>query len=242
MNFLKIACKVQAQNALKMMILLAIILTSTSLSGQTREQQRRADAYDQNNRNRNQNATNDTFWWDLLVSAASKPRSSTGIVSEKYNNGNWYAGQYANRQFQGVGTYFDTKNNRYFTGEWEKGTTKGFGISYSGDDFNKQERYLGVFDASGFRQGYGLFFSRNGQISLGTWKDGKKNGFSITYFKTSRSETKEFIKYFGEYKKDNINGYGIKYYSDGSFESGLWENYKLVKPLTKLEVLEKLGF
>ncbi len=90
---------------------------------------------------------------------------------------------------------------------------------YRGDTINR-------IDLQGRKQGLWLYFNdtyKNGIIQQGFYKDGKKQGEWIVYYKNGNIKSKSF------YKDNHIFGPVTTYYKDGTIrEQGRWERNKWV--------------
>ncbi|WP_298418090.1 hypothetical protein [uncultured Kordia sp.] len=202
---------------MKKILILAITLITVGTQivlGQTREQQRRAETYYQNQQKQEQLSKS----WDWLFGSSNPNYNQNNLVKWENNNGDWYVGKGKNKERNGLGIDYSRENN---------------GIFFSQFINNK---------ANGFT----FYSNKNGYSFFGSFKLGKKNGFVIS--KWSKTNPASFngysniIKYLGEYKEGEWHGYGIVYFKDGTYKSGVWIENVLSKELPKLEVLEALGF
>ena len=192
-----------------------MFLTTNSFLGQTVIQQKKAEAYYQ----KQQSQKIDTNSWDWLFgsSTSSLNYDKYNIVKWELEDGGWYTGQGKNDEYIGFGIQHKTKNNSYIFSNWKNTKPNGITLSQSSN--------------------YSFF---------GSYKNQQKNGFGITkwsnYRPYSNNNYKNVIKYIGEYKDGIWSGYGIIYFKNGTYKSGIWVDAVLSKILPKLEVLEALGY
>jgi hypothetical protein len=74
----------------------------------------------------------------------------------------------------------------------------------------------------------------DGNIFEGEWKNGKLEGIGTMSLPNG-------VKYFGEFKEQNMHGHGVVYLANGSVaQSGVYENNKLSTSLGESAVLEIL--
>lgn len=199
-------------------MIVLILFGSHTVFGQTTNQQRRADAYYQNEQRREENSEGSSLLWDMLFGSANASPAS-GITADKFANGGWFAGQYANSKCNGLGiNYFKTPNTEhYIFSNWKNDSINGLTI-VSSDSYS----FFGEYD------------------------NGKKDGFGMTSWSPNEPLNNkgytDIVKYVGEYKQGEWHGYGILYFKDGTYKSGIWVDSVLNTELPKLEVLEALGF
>lgn len=106
------------------------------------------------------------------------------------------------------------KDGCKYAGEFSNGTPNGKGTWYHTGKFSG-DRYEGAM-INGKFCGIGTYYSRNGDIRTGEWKDDSMNGYG-------RYEEVNGYKYEGKFVKDIFDGYGI------SYEGKIGENtYKIV--------------
>lgn len=138
------------------------------------------------------------------------------FVEWGYSNG-FYYGRNMNGFRDGIGTYYFIDSGTRYFGGWQKDEKEGYAVN-----INPTSLFTGYY------------------------KNNKKNGFGITQWLVDKplkqDGFKDIIKYVGMYKNSKRNGYGVLYFKDGSYLSGIWENSTLKTALSKIEVLENLGF
>ncbi|PQJ69640.1 MORN repeat-containing protein [Polaribacter butkevichii] len=202
---------------MKNLLLLLILIYSTTngIVAQTEVQKKKAEDYYQK-QPQLKRYTN-TWYWLFGSSNSNDNLSKNKMVSWELEDGGWYAGLGKNENYTGYGIQFKSKNNSYIFSNWKNTKPNGMTLSQSLD--------------------YSF---------MGTYQDAVKNGFGITkwsnYKPFSNNNYKNVIKYVGEYKNGIWSGFGILYFRDGTYKSGIFVDSILSKELPKLEVLEALGF
>ena len=159
-----------------------------------------------------------------------------GLGEYHRKDGSLYSGAFYNGHPQGNGRE-TFKDGSFFEGFYVNGKKK-----YGKFEWKNKNSYEGYFEKDLFN-GFGKYKWGDKKQYEGNWKDGKMNGKGkLTYSDRSYYEG-EFVDgkkegtgkyvwksniYFGEWKNDIQNGYGI-YYKDGKKIKGFWENGKLKK-------------
>ena len=69
------------------------------------------------------------------------------------------------------------------------------------------------------RNGFGNYFSSEGEIYSGNWKNDRIEGEGTFIYSDGR-------KYKGNFKNDVKDGYGEYYWPDGDIYKGFWKNGK----------------
>ncbi|AUC85316.1 hypothetical protein CW731_08440 [Polaribacter sp. ALD11] len=199
----------------QLLVLILIFTTTHSLSAQTVSQQQKAEAYYQNQQP--EKRYSNTWYWLFGPSNSSATNDVNNRVAWELEEGGWYAGLGKNDNYTGYGIQYKLKTNSYIFSNWKKTQPNGMTLSQSPD--------------------YSF---------MGTYKNKAKNGFGITkwsnYKPFNNNNYKNVIKYIGEYKNGVWSGYGILYFRNGTYKSGIFIDSILTKELPKLEVLEALGF
>ncbi|WP_298418091.1 hypothetical protein [uncultured Kordia sp.] len=213
-----------------------IIIGMLTVLGQTKEQQRRADAYYQNQQTKQQNSSS----WDSSFSSSNFKQNN--LVNWEYDDGTWYSGQVDSKKNKsGFGTYKYSQGRGLFSGQYRNDKRNGYGIYVW---FGKAI-YFGQWKENS-RSGIGTLLHDDGTIYNGSWKNSKQDGFGISHYPKNNPLEKnnyvDIVKYVGEYKQAEWDGYGILYFKDGTYKSGIWIDNVLSKELPKSEVLEALGF
>ena len=168
-----------------------------------------------------------------------------GNLTSKDNLFN-YEGDWANDQFEGVGTWFD-HGDRYM-GEFKGGKFHGNGNLYkkNGDiydgeffegflkkgkiNFNNGDVYEGDLIDDKF-EGKGTYKYKNGDTFSGDFIQGNKKFGEIIY--------NNGYKYEGYFEEDKYNGEGILYKSDSKEEvQGIFKDGNLVEKLDKVKFKE----
>ena len=159
-----------------------------------------------------------------------------GLGEYLRKDGSIYSGAFYNGHPQGNGRE-TFKDGSFFEGFYVNGKKK-----YGKFEWKDKNCYEGYFEKDIFN-GLGTYKWGDKKQYEGNWKDGKMNGKGkLTYSDGSYYEG-EFVDgkkegtgkyvwksniYFGEWKNDIQNGYGI-YYKDGKKIKGFWENGRLKK-------------
>tara|TARA_R110000764_G_scaffold3762_8_gene15485 strand:+ start:969 stop:1577 length:609 start_codon:yes stop_codon:yes gene_type:complete len=199
----------------RLFVFIVLCICTHTVIGQTENQKLKAEAYHQDQQFVNR-YTNSWYW--LFGSSNSKSNNDEPpTVNWELEDGGWYTGQGRNNEYSGFGIQYKPKDNAYIFSKWENTSPDGMTLSQSLD--------------------YSF---------LGTYENNEKNGFGITkwsnYKPFSNENYKNVIKFIGEYKDGVWHGYGIIYFRNGTYKSGIFINSILSKELPKIEVLEALGF
>lgn len=173
------------------------------------------------------------------------------------NNGNKYTGEWKDDKFDGYGRIISI-NGAYYEGYWFKGVAEGKGTFYSSkmnftyigefknnffhgkgkETFSDNTVYEGMF-SNGLREGEGKYIYSDSSYYTGNFKNNQYNGngtfkwkdgrFFIGSWKNNQMNGKgEFHwdkenKYIGEYKNNCRGGFGIYNYKNDYYE-GKWVN------------------
>ena len=129
-------------------------------------------------------------------------------LAENEYKGDQYVGEYKNGYVHGQGTYITAKGNKY-VGEYREGRRNGqFVVSYTNGD-----KFVGEYKNDiKYSQGtyiYGPNSEWAGEKYMGEHKDGERTGLGIYFWADGRKD-------IGEFKNGYLNGYAIRYNSDGS--------------------------
>ena len=170
-----------------------------------------------------------------------------GLGEYYRKDGSLYCGAFYCGHPQGNGKE-TFKDGSFFEGYYVKGKKK-----YGKFEWKDKNSYQGYFEKDLFN-GHGIYKWGDKKQYEGNWKDGKMNGKGkLTFFDGSYYDG-EFVDglkegtgkyvwksniYYGEWKNDKQNGYGI-YYKDGKKIKGLWENGKL-KQETNINSLSNIN-
>jgi len=106
-----------------------------------------------------------------------------------------------NDMYEGSGTYYSSKKDVKYTGEWKDGKMDGKGIISFGEKSEFPGKY---YD--------------------GLWKEGEKNGHGIMFF--GRTGKFAMCKYTGDWKDNKMDGFGKFEWADGSYYEGPWQYNK----------------
>jgi hypothetical protein len=238
MNILKTNCVKKIQKQCQLMILLAITLISTSLPGQTREQQRRADAYDQNKNTREaiKNSNN-----DAALSLAGAILSGIMINNANANSKKVDLGKCVfqnpknEKKKQGIGEC------RYLNRNVKKGT-------WVAGKLRKGSLY--IYSGSKFVKGYFTYGQEEIKRGLLYQPIFKKYIDIVGTVSSLKKDDKNEIIFYGEIKhyENNTNltpnGFGVYRYKDGAIVKGFcgkWKNGKLTKKMKLKKVLKKIA-
>lgn len=94
--------------------------------------------------------------------------------------GDRYEGMVKNDKWHGQGTYYYSNGNKY-VGEFKEGVAEGLGtLFHFAENENKGDKYIGQFKNYEF-YGQGTYYFADGRIEKGDFKNGKLNGFAISY-------------------------------------------------------------
>jgi len=74
--------------------------------------------------------------------------------------------------------------------------------------------FVGDVDKDGYRHGYGIYRSKNGNFYRGEWKKGKKDGFGIASYGANI--------YLGQWKNNMRHGHGVMKIENGDVFEGDW--------------------
>lgn len=117
-----------------------------------------------------------------------------------YADSTEYSGAWHRGLRQGCGTFLNAQGLSR-AGLWKADTLS------QGVETGRDERYEGEFDARGLRHGYGKVISQGGDIYLGNWVDGKRDGFGFSVG-TAR------VVHAGIWRDDVFKGERMIYTSD----------------------------
>jgi len=200
---------------IQLLSFVVLLTIAQSLIGQTKKQQKEAEAYYKNEQLVNK-FTN-SWYWLFGPSNSQENNKDYSIVHWELDEGGWYSGQGFNNNYNGYGIQHKPKDNSFIFSNWKNTSPNGMTLSQSLD--------------------YSF---------IGTYENQEKNGFGITkwsnYKPFSNENYKNVIKYVGEYKDGIWSGYGIIYFRNGTYKSGIFVDSILSKELSKIEVLEALDF
>lgn len=123
-----------------------------------------------------------------------------GPGKESYIAGSNYEGEFKNGMKCGYGI-FKGKSGYEYHGEWREGVKQGFGIEYNipvigntpievdpADESFKKYLYEGEF-WNNKRHGHGKYIEPTGDLYIGGWAEGKKQGLGLEYEKASEKWT-----------------------------------------------------
>ncbi|WP_445747277.1 MORN repeat-containing protein [Polaribacter sp.] len=141
-----------------------------------------------------------------------------GFGIRMYNNGDKYMGSWQKGNKYGIGVFI--KNNGSIIKGFFKNNvlTSEYVLTYTVYNFfNKTKKGCISGDCV---NGYGTFYYDNGDLYVGTWRNGLKEGNGYYYWKSGNV-------YCGEFKQGSFEGFGsIMYGIDANFECyiGTWKN------------------
>jgi hypothetical protein len=111
--------------------------------------------------------------WDNCFTVYSFPKGH-----ESY--GDRYEGMIKNDEWHGQGTYYYSNGDKY-VGEFKEGKAEGLGtFFYLADNVHKGDKYVGQYQ-NDERHGQGTYYFADGRIEKGDFKNGKLNGYAISY-------------------------------------------------------------
>ena len=133
-------------------------------------------------------------------------------IPYKYDNGEYYIGEWKNGKINGKGTIYWSTGEK-LSGEFKNGNA----FNCEGTLIYKSGKYVGAI-VEGLRTGYGKCYHNNGDYCEGEYHNGKLNGQGMYRWKDGSTWQGEF--------KDNQpwNGNGTWHYEDGTIKTGKWKN------------------
>ena len=170
-----------------------------------------------------------------------------GMGSVRYENGNWYHGEFVNGLKDGEGIYYDVSSEYFYFGEWKEGNREGKGIAgwlsedkqsmdnfyvatYQNDKINGEgvelyneakAWYKGAFNEEGKKEGTGMIVWQDGKRYIGDFANDVRDGYGIFQWPDGK-------RYEGQWKGDKRNGEGTMYWTDGTVSTGQWQNDEMV--------------
>ena len=159
-----------------------------------------------------------------------------GLGKKYYKNGDIGFGTFSNFKREGY-CKRTWKVGGYVQGNYKNGLPNGFiELSYSDRDLFIGEYKDGKAEGYGQRKYptgdtfegeyrddeklFGIYISLNGNKYEGEWKNNECEGYGIRYYINGDN-------YKGEWKNGNAEGYGIKYFNNGDKYKGEWKNDKM---------------
>jgi hypothetical protein len=196
--------------------------------------------------------------WQVQAQCTGDCQNGNGKKSDA--DGNTYNGQWKNGMMDGIGT-LSTKGGIRYYGEFKADNMHGYGVIYGADgkviqsgiyETNKlssslsessvldyiRQKQSGTLTASSTdcigdcQNGNGKKADADGSTYDGHWSNGMMDGIGTL-------STKGGIRYYGEFKADNMHGYGVIYGADGKvIQSGIYDTNKLSSSLSESSVLD----
>lgn len=128
-----------------------------------------------------------------------------------------YKGHWKNNLYHGKGSLFDSYGTLEYSGEWKNGMKDGYGIFYD-IEYGDSYKYVGDFKEDK-KEGYGILYENenfNDKSSWvkkysGWWKNDEKHGDALCY-------NSDKLFYEGEMKDGYENGFGNRFYEDGTLQ------------------------
>ncbi|CAD8153678.1 unnamed protein product [Paramecium octaurelia] len=121
-----------------------------------------------------------------------------------YSNGFYYIGQICNRRRHGVGTYYNSDNQKVTEGMWVFDIPEGDVILYNQPKEEKEKSHINM--------------ARKDWIQYkGQMKQGQKNGIGVLYFSDGS-------KYMGNFSCDQAHGKGQYEYQNKEQIIGTWQH------------------
>lgn len=153
-----------------------------------------------------------------LSSGSFEDGTACGYI-EWYEGTFTYEGWIENNIFNGKGSYYEGSYS--YKGDFVNGLYDGYGVQNWSNDGHHFEGYF----KNGLRNGSGTYIADGDFKYIGEWKDGDRSGYGIEYdYNKKRLSNGAWKQYEGVWENDYPNGYGTAIYSDGTKESGMWEN------------------
>jgi hypothetical protein len=133
-----------------------------------------------------------------------------------YPSGGRYVGEFENGEPSGRGSFYFDFGGEVYTGAWRNGLREGKGIqTYGGDRGHYDGDWL-----EGACDGYGVEEYPEGRYE-GEWRNGNREGLGISYqLRRGRLE----LMYYGQYKDNVRDGYGVYYWENETRYEGEWKN------------------
>lgn len=138
--------------------------------------------------------------------------------------GDTYTGNFIDDEYSGFGTYFDKSEDSKYVGRWKNGKPDGKGIGKWGKNSKYPGRYYNGEYKNGLMHGQGTKFwgiaeddKYTNNKYIGQWKDDEMDGFG-------RYEWADGSYYEGPWKNGNQNGYGIYVFKNGEVFKGYWDD------------------
>ena len=139
---------------------------------------------------------------------------SGGFADDAYNgtgrlffsDGCYAEGRFADGEPVGIFSEYNSEKELVYSGDWTNKLKSGAAIEYS------DPPSLG-------RCGHGKLFEKDSLVYIGTFNEGKREGFGVEYLNGAQ-------RYKGMWKNDSYSGYGILYVNNeakfvGSFSDGM---------------------
>ena len=137
-----------------------------------------------------------------------------------YSNGAVYLGELKNGVREGKGICYYKNGNRY-EGEWKNGELDGTGVYYWADN---GRIYCGEF-LNGKLDGKGTYYYPSGFRYEGEFQEGRRFGEGTAWYSPDDKAGRWYFE--GEWTEDSHNG--TLYYKDGTCETGIFRDDKLVE-------------
>ena len=155
------------------------------------------------------------------------------IGIEKWDDNSFYEGEYFNGKKNGIGIY-NWNNGSYYYGEWKNNLINGFGIYHYynqikdkndiNNNFFKNDFNINNNNAFNLNDSYSneIFISNNcKKFYIGSWKNNLRSGLGEIIYDNK--------KYFGYFKNDKKNGFGIMYWMNSNKAFiGFWRDGKQI--------------
>ena len=135
-----------------------------------------------------------------------------GEFTVTYASGDKFVGEFKDGKKHGLGTYTYAKGDKY-VGEHKDGEKHGQG-TYT---FANGNKYVGEY-RDGKRHGQGIDTFADGDKYVGEYRDNKYHGQGTYTYANG-------VKEVGEYRDGLLNGYAVRYSSDGTIlKQGIWKD------------------
>ena len=128
-----------------------------------------------------------------------KDNSQNGLGIHLWNNGNKYVGDWNGGFQQGDGAEYDATGKLVYYGKYDNGkrldpypsigysTYKFEKISYTTGDYYDGETQHGI------RDGFGVYYWKDGSFWFGQWKNNERNGFGVYFPKDGVAVTGKWV-------------------------------------------------
>ena len=161
----------------------------------------------------NENSFYEGFW---------KNDSPSKLGIEKWEDESSFKGEYFKGKKNGIGIYF-WKDGSYYEGQWKNNLINGYGIYHYPNNNNDINDNINddINDDNKMKDKKDFYCENKKIIFIGYWKNNLREGLG--------EEISEDKKYFGYFKNDKRNGFGIMYWlNSNKAYIGFWKDGKQI--------------